>query len=503
MRRAIEQRRLAPPGKYPLQIGDDAVPTGEWDAVSAPGHPGLLLGRVARAELEHVDRAVLTAAHAFESWRAIGWRKRAAILRRAAEIMAERRFELAAVEVFECAKPWNEADGDITEAIDFLRYYAMQAEELAEPRSLTPLPGETNYLVHEPRGVAAIIAPWNFPLAILTGMTAGALAAGCPAILKPAEQSPVVAAHLVKILREAGVATGAVQYLPGPGEVIGDALVKHRLVAMIAFTGSNAVGKQIMVNAAEVAEGQPMLKRVIAELGGKNALVIDDDADLDQAVMGTITSAFGYAGQKCSACSRVIVVGSAYEEFRARLAAAVESLAAGYPEDPRTTMPPVISVEACEGIERYIELGNAEGRLVAKGPAFDAPTYVLPHVFEDLPRESRLLREEIFGPVLALMRAGTFAEAIDMAMDSPFALTGGIYSRNPRNIALAKEQFRVGNFYVNRPITGSMVGRQPFAGFKMSGTGEKAGGPDYVRQFTVPRVVTENTVRRGFAPDDE
>jgi RHH-type proline utilization regulon transcriptional repressor/proline dehydrogenase/delta 1-pyrroline-5-carboxylate dehydrogenase len=270
---------------------------------------------------------------------------------------------------------------------------------------------------------------------------------------------------------------------------------------MIAFTGSNSVGTHILEQAARVRAGQPLLKRVIAELGGKNAIVVDDDADLDQAVAGTITSAFGYAGQKCSACSRVIVVGTAYREFRERLAAAVASLAAGYPEDPRTTMPPVISVKARGGIERYLEIAGAEGKLVARGPEFAAPSYVVPHVFEDLPSESRVLREEIFGPVLALVRAPDFRTAIASAVNSAFALTGGVYSRNPRNLAHARTHFRVGNLYINRPITGSMVGRQPFAGFRMSGTGEKAGGPGYVRQFTLPRVVTENTVRRGFAPD--
>jgi len=422
------------------------------------------------------------------------------MLRRAADLIGQRRFELAAIEVFESAKPWREADGDITEAIDFLRYYAIQAERLNEDAGLSIVPAEFNHISYEGRGVVAVIAPWNFPLAILTGMTAGALAAGCTTVLKPAGQSPIIAARLVEILAEAGAPPGVVNYLPGPGHVVGEALVTHPAVSMIAFTGSNEVGTRINELAARVAPGQPALKRVIAELGGKNAIIVDDDADLDQAVAGTIVSAFGFAGQKCSACSRVIVVGSAYTEFRERLAAAVSSLPVGPPEEPGTLVPPVISVEAQRRITAYIDAGMSDGRLVARGSPGPGPCYVPPHVFEDVPPGSSLWREEVFGPVLVLAHAPGFAQAIEMALDSPFALTGGVYSRNPANIASARQRYRVGNLYINRPITGSMVGRQPFAGFQMSGTGEKAGGPDYVRQFTLARVVTENTMRRGFAP---
>ncbi|GAB4336853.1 MAG: proline dehydrogenase family protein [Dehalococcoidia bacterium] len=500
MASAIEKVRAAAGRSYAIVIDGREVQTGEWIEVRPPAHPRELLGRVARAGKAEAEAAVAAAKVAFPAWRDTDGRERAGVLRRAAGIMAERRFELAAIEVFESAKPWREADSDITEAIDFLRYYALQAEDLADGEDLSLVPAETNRLLYEGRGVAAIIAPWNFPLAIITGMAAGALAGGCTVVLKPAEQSPIIASHLASILAEAGVPRGVVNYCPGPGRVVGEALVAHPDVAMIAFTGSNAVGTHIYAQAARIVPGQPVLKRVIAELGGKNAIIVDDDADLDQAVEGTLTSAFGYAGQKCSACSRVIVVGSAYDEFRARLAAGVESLVVGPPEEPQTFVPPVISARAKEAIEGYIALGERQGTLVARGRSRDDGHYVAPHVFEDIPRDSRLSCEEVFGPVLALYRAGDFEEALAMALDSPFALTGGVFSRNPRHIARAGAAFRVGNLYINRKITGSMVGRQPFAGFRMSGTGEKAGGPDYVRHFMLPRVVTENTMRRGFAP---
>jgi RHH-type proline utilization regulon transcriptional repressor/proline dehydrogenase/delta 1-pyrroline-5-carboxylate dehydrogenase len=333
-------------------------------------------------------------------------------------------------------------------------------------------------------------------------MTAGALAAGCTVVLKPAEESPVIASRLVEALHAAGVPRDALQFVPGSGEVVGRALVEHPDTAVIAFTGSNAVGQEIALSAAKVREGQPRLKKVIAELGGKNAIVVDDDADLDVAVADTIRSAFAYAGQKCSAASRVYVVESAYPQFRERLAAAVAGLVIGPPEDPFTQLPPVISREAKERVERYATVAAEAGSLVAEAPAPGADGWYVPaRVYEGVPADSRVAREEVFGPLLLIERVPSFEEGLRRALDSDYALTGGIFSRNPRNIALASEQFRVGNMYINRSITGSMVGRQPFGGFAMSGTGDKAGGPGYVEAFTIPRVITENTMRRGFAPD--
>lgn len=484
---------------HPLLIGGEEVETAGEDGVRCPASPETVMARVARASREHVERAVAAAREAYPVWRDTPAAERAAALRRAADALAESRFEFAATMVYESAKPWREADADVCEAIDYLRYYAAEAERLGRGQALIEPPGETNSYHYEGRGVAAIIAPWNFPLAIITGMGSAALAAGCPAILKPAAQAPVVAAMLVRVLHEAGVPGGAVQYLPGPGSEIGQALVEHPGISVIAFTGSNAVGLRILEEAAKVRPGQQNVKRVIAEMGGKNAVIVDDDADLDQAVAGVVASAFSYAGQKCSACSRVIVVGSAYGEFRARLAAAVESLVVGPPDDPYTFVPPVISSEAMAKIESYIAIGMAEGQIVARGPAREGGHYVAPHVFEDISPGSKLAREEIFGPVLTLFRAASFEEALGLALDSEFALTGGVFSRNPRHIALARERFRVGNLYINRGITGAIVGRQPFGGFAMSGAGDKAGGPGYLQQFMVARVVTENTVRRGFA----
>ncbi len=501
MHEALDGARRGFGGDWPILIAGEEVRTGQWLEVSPPANPSRHMGRVARGTPELANRAVEAAEAAFPKWRGTPATRRAQILRRAANIMADRRFELVATMVFESAKPWREADGDVTEAIDFIRYYALQAEELGEGQDLSLVPAEHNRLIHEGRGVAAIIAPWNFPLAIITGMTSAALAAGCTAVIKPAEQSPIIAAKMVRILHEAGIPPAAASYLPGPGETVGDALIRDPRVAMIAFTGSREVGLHIVETAGKPMPGRTHITRVIAELGGKNAIIVDDDADLDQAVEGVVASAFGFAGQKCSACSRVIVLEQAYDEFRDRLAAAVESLPVGPPEDPYTVVPPVISREAQERIEGYIRIGERDGRLLVKGRSCDEGFFVAPHVFENLSLASPLSTEEVFGPVLAMFRARDFDEALATALDSDYALTGGLYSRNPRNIAHASERFRVGNFYINRAITGSMVGRQPFAGFGMSGTGEKAGGPDYVRHFTLPRVVTENTMRRGFAPD--
>jgi RHH-type proline utilization regulon transcriptional repressor/proline dehydrogenase/delta 1-pyrroline-5-carboxylate dehydrogenase len=449
-----------------------------------------------------VESAVRAARQAFPAWRDTAATERAMLLRRAADIMASRRFELAAAMVLECAKPWREADGDVCESIDYLRYYAGLAEQLAQGHDLSIVPGETNRYTYEGRGVAGVIAPWNFPLALITGMATGALAGGCTTVLKPATQSAIVAAHLVGVLRDAGIPGGVVNYVPGEGSSAGRALVEHPDVDMIAFTGSNAVGLSIVESVSRRVPGQHGVRRVIAEMGGKNAIIVDEDADLDQAVAGVLASAFGYAGQKCSACSRVIVVGPAYAEFRGRLAAAILSIVVGPPEDPFTFVPPLISREAQSQVQEYVDIGLAEGVLVAKGsrPPGEAP-YVAPHVFEGIGRTSRLAREEVFGPVLVMFHAGTFEEALEVALDSDFALTGGLFSRNPRNIERARAEFRVGNLYINRKVTGATVGRQPFGGFRMSGTGNKAGGPDYVREFMLARVVTENTMRRGFAPD--
>jgi RHH-type proline utilization regulon transcriptional repressor/proline dehydrogenase/delta 1-pyrroline-5-carboxylate dehydrogenase len=362
--------------------------------------------------------------------------------------------------------------------------------------------GEANQYLREARGVAVVIAPWNFPLAIITGMSVAALVAGNTAILKPAAQSPLIVARLVELLREAGVPPEVVHYLPGPGRDVGQALVEHAGVDIIAFTGSKEVGLGILETAAKLRPGQRQVKRVVAEMGGKNAIIVDDDADLDQAVAGVITSAFGYAGQKCSACSRLIIVGSAYDEALARLAAAVQSLVVGPPEAAESFVPPVISEGAHRRILNYIALGRTTARQLVQGssPA-GAGYYVPPTVFVDVDPADRLAREEIFGPVLSVFHAPDFEAALALALDSEFALTGGLYSRNPRHIEQARREFRVGNLYINRKTTGAVVGRHPFGGLALSGAGDKAGGPDYLLQFLQPRSISENTMRRGFAPE--
>jgi RHH-type proline utilization regulon transcriptional repressor/proline dehydrogenase/delta 1-pyrroline-5-carboxylate dehydrogenase len=502
MASALSEVRHRAGGVQPLLIGTARRSDRELADVRCPAEPSVVLGRVAQATETDVEESIRLTRRGFEAWRDVDVDTRAAILRRAASLLEQKRFELAALMVYESAKPWREADGDVVEACDYLRFYADEAERLMAPEKLGDVSGEENTLLREPRGIAAVIAPWNFPLAILTGMTAAALATGNGAILKPAEQSPLIAARLVEVLREAGVPEDVVQYLPGAGESVGRALVEHPDVDVIAFTGSKEVGLSILQSAATVRKGQRQPKRVIAEMGGKNAIIVDEDADLDQAIAGVIRSAFGFAGQKCSACSRLIVVGNAYDDVLSRLSAAVESLVVGPPEDPFTNVPPVISSEAQQRINGYIEEGMRTARLLAQA---EAPAsegyYVRPTVFVGVDPADGLATDEIFGPVLSVFHVASINEAVSLALDSEFALTGGLYSRNPRNIDYARRAFRVGNLYLNREITGAMVGRQPFGGLKMSGIGDKAGGRDYLLQFLSPRVVTENTVRRGFAPE--
>jgi RHH-type proline utilization regulon transcriptional repressor/proline dehydrogenase/delta 1-pyrroline-5-carboxylate dehydrogenase len=465
-----------------------------------------LIGHVCRATVEDATNAIALAKAAFPAWRETAVGERAELLRRAAAILRRRRFELAAWEVYETGKPWREADADIAEAIDFCEFYARQVLKLNESAGagLIGAPGEENSVFYEPRGVTVVIAPWNFPLAILCGMTTGALATGNTVIMKPAEQSAVVGAKLMEVLVEAGFPAGVVNFLPGDGEEIGPALVSHPDVATIVFTGSRAVGLSIKKLAAETPAEQDHVKQVITEMGGKNAIIIDDDADLDEAVAGIVGSAFGYAGQKCSACSRVIVLEAVHDTLVPRLIEAIASLRVGPAEDPATVVPPVIDDEARGRIEKAIERGKGEARLAYAGDLKGLEqegSYVGPHLFVDVPAGSSLAQEEIFGPVLAVIKAKDLGEAISIANGTKYALTGGIYSRSPANIERVRKMFRVGNLYVNRKITGALVGRQPFGGFKLSGIGSQAGGADYLRQFVVPRTVTENTMRRGFVAE--
>lgn len=628
MQQALATIRSSLGRDYHLVIDGVSVPTQVTSLSHNPARPDEIVGRVARATVEHADQALSAAQAAYPSWRDTPPRQRAGVLLKAAALMREQRFELAALEVVEAGKPWMEADADVTEAIDFLEYYAREMLRLYRAKDLSDIPGEVDLYLYEPRGVAVVIAPWNFPLAIPTGMVSAALVAGNTVVFKPANPTPVIGYALVRILHEAGIPGGALNFLPGPGSQIGDYLVGDPRVDLIAFTGSLQVGQSIMQKAATVQPGQRNVKRVIAELGGKNAIIVDTDADLDAAVDGVLVSAFGYGGQKCSACSRVIVMDEVYDQFVSRLTKAAASIKIGDPADPGTRLGPVITEEARARILEYIEKGKAEATLVyppadvgsvpapavagdhtpserrspspttepaaaheagadheaaahetaaaheaaarteaevavevtvgletpteeaqegAAGPEKNAgagdavdsaaetssdaavpsalepdssadiqstpevshtPTsepghFLYPHVFVDVPPDGVIAQEEIFGPVLAVSKVRKFSDALETALAVRYGLTGGLYSRNPAHIRRAYNEFRVGNLYINRPITGAMVGRQPFGGSRMSGVGSKAGGPDYLLQFMEPRTVTENTVRRGFAPPEE
>jgi len=406
----------------------------------------------------------------------------------------------------EAGKTWREADADTCEAIDFCEFYARSAVGLFRPQRLGQFVGELNHLWYEPRGVVAVISPWNFPLAICAGMTTAALATGNTAIVKPSTQTRVIAKLMCEILWEAGVPDDVLQFLPGAGSVVGATLVHHRRVAMIAFTGSKEVGLDILRSAGNTPEGQSFVKKVVCEMGGKNAIIVDASADLDEAVLGVRQSAFGYGGQKCSACSRAVVLDAVYDQFLKRLIESTRSLVIGDPIDPATDLGPVIDPSAAAKIREYIEIGKGEGRLEL---ACEVPPgledrvgkpYIGPHIFSGIRPEHRLAREEIFGPVLSVMRVADFDKALEVANGTSYKLTGGVFSRKPSHLQKASREFRVGNLYLNRGITGALVGRQPFGGFGLSGGGTKAGGADYLLNFVEPRCCTENTMRHGFAP---
>jgi RHH-type proline utilization regulon transcriptional repressor/proline dehydrogenase/delta 1-pyrroline-5-carboxylate dehydrogenase len=485
------------PLDVPVRIGTNARQGAELLSTD-PGTPERVVAQAAAASPDEVQAAMQEASRGLQEWRAVSAEQRAQTLLGAAAWMRERRLELAALEVRECAKPWLEADGDVCEAIDFLEYYARAGIELGRGRELLQVPGERNDLRYVPRGIVAVISPWNFPLAIPCGMTSAALVTGNAVVLKPAEQSPAMAAKLVEALHAGGVPPAALCLLPGAGD-IGAALVRHPDVAAIAFTGSLPVGREIVRSAAETVDGQHHFKQVVAELGGKNCVIVDGDADLDEAVPAIVGSAFNYAGQKCSAASRVLVHEAIADQLLARLAGAVQVLDIGQAETLGIDVPPVIERDAQERVTRYAEIAAREGTIVASAPAPASRGWFCPAtVASDLPEGSRVLEEEIFGPLLSVQRVRDVEAACDIVDGLAFALTGGLFTRNPGTIRLVRERTPVGNLYVNRGITGAMVGRQPFGGNRMSGTGMKAGGPDYLLQFVQQRAVSENTMRHGL-----
>ena len=499
-RAALEQVRGKLGRSYPAVIRGKECRTDETTVSRNPDRQEQVIGTIAEITPELADRAVAAAREGQPFWGRKTAAERAGILFRAAELARRRRSELLAWQVLETGKNWAEADADVTEAIDYLDYYGREMVRLARPVRLD-IPGEDNRYHYQALGVGLVIAPWNFPLAISMGMVSAALVTGNAVLYKPSPLSPVNGWQVFSLLREAGIPEQVLQFVPGRGETAGSYLAGHRDVDFIAFTGSRNVGLKIIEQAGRTVPGQRRIKRAIVEMGGKNAIIVDDDADLDQAVAGVMQSAFGYQGQKCSSCSRAIVLAGCYDRFLERLAEAVKGIAIGSPLDPKNFMGPVIDPAARDRILAYLERGRREGKIVATAPAPEGGLYVSPTVIADLPADSVLLRDEIFGPILAVIKVRDMEEALTKANETDYALTGGLYSRSPAYISRALEEFQAGNFYINRPITGAVVGRQPFGGFKMSGVGSKAGGPDYLLQFLEPRVTTENTLRRGFAPE--
>jgi RHH-type transcriptional regulator, proline utilization regulon repressor / proline dehydrogenase / delta 1-pyrroline-5-carboxylate dehydrogenase len=486
----------------PALIGGERIMTGDSIESLDPAEPMRVIARSASCGPAEVEQAVDCARQAFIGWSRTPARERAGVLFGAAAHLRARRPELAALEVFEAGKPWAEADADVCEAIDFCEYYGRRMLVLDRGGEVQSPPGESNALRYGALGVGAVIAPWNFPLAIPAGMVTAALVAGNAVLFKPAEQTPATAWQLVEALRASGLPDGVLAFLPGPGETVGAQLVSHPEVAFVTFTGSRAVGLDIIEQAAIHRPGQRQVKRVVAEMGGKNTIIVDSDADLDQAVPIVIASAFGFSGQKCSACSRVVVVGGVHDQLVTRLVGAASELRLGHPEAMGVQMGPLIDAEAQDRVRRYVEKAGDEGQVVLSG--LDVPGegfFAGPTIVTDLKPGSRIVTDEIFGPVLSVERSATIDEAIAMANDTDYGLTAGIVSRSPAHITLASERLRAGNIYVNRPITGAVVGRHPFGGLGMSGVGSKAGGPDYLLQFTAPRTVSENTMRQGIAPD--
>jgi 1-pyrroline-5-carboxylate dehydrogenase len=495
MQRALAAVRAQFGREYDLRIAGRTVKTGDLLTSLNPSRPSEVVGVHHRATRELANEAVEAAASYFPEWSATPAAERVELLLRVARILRDRKLEFDAWLVYESGKTWPEADADVSEGIDFLEYYARQMLRLAEPTDLVQLPGEKGVMVYLPLGVGVIIPPWNFPLAILAGMTGAALVAGNTAVIKPSSDTPTVAAKFAEILIEAGFPPRSFSLLVGSGSVVGDVLVEHPKTRFVAFTGSRDVGLRINELAAKPQKGQLWIKRVIAEMGGKDAIVVDRECDLNSAVSGVLASAFGYQGQKCSACSRAIVDERLYDEFLAKLTAVVSKLTVGPSDEPGNFMGPVINESARSSILNYIEVGRQEGRLAAGGGAPDGEGFfVQPTVIADIEPTDRLFQEEIFGPVLAVAKARNFDHALDMANDSEYGLTGAVFTRNSDKIAQARQRFFVGNLYINRKCTGAMVGAHPFGGFNMSGTDSKAGGPDYLLQFLQAKSIAEKVL---------
>jgi len=498
MRAALEKVRGELGREYPLVIGGERIETGRtFDSIN-PAKKTELVGRFQKATEELARRAVETADETFKTWSRTPAGERADLLFRVAAILRERRHELSAWMIYEVGKTWAEADGDTAEAIDFCEFYAREMLRYSAPQPVVTLEGEENRLEYIPLGVGVVIPPWNFPLAIMAGMTVASWVTGNTVVLKPSSDAPTIAYKFFEILEEAGLPAGVVNFMTGSGAEVGDVVVDHPRTRYVAFTGSKEIGLRINERAAKHQEGQIWIKRVVAEMGGKDAIIVDADTDLDEAATGVVQSAFGFQGQKCSACSRAIIHADVYEPMLERIVARTEKLKLGDPTDGATSLSAVINQKAFKTISEYIEKGTADGGRVVAGGGTDGEQgfYIEPTVIADVKPGDRVEQEEIFGPVLAVIRAQDFDDALRIANDTEYGLTGAVYTNDPEKLERAKREFHVGNLYLNRKCTGALVGVHPFGGFNMSGTDSKAGGRDYLGLFMQAKVWAEK-VRAG------
>lgn len=487
---ALEQVRSALGGTYPLIIGGRQITNKDTFASVNPAQPDQVVGYFARASVEQANEAIQVASATFETWKRVPAEERAGYLFKAADLLRERRFIMNAWMIYEVGKSWIEADADTAEAIDFLEFYAREALRLAAEQPVTRIASEDNKLVYIPLGVGAVIPPWNFPCAIMIGMTSAAFVTGNTVVLKPASTAAAIAAEFMRILEAVGLPAGVVNFLPGSGAVVGDALVDNPQLRFIAFTGSRDVGLRIYERAAKHQPGQRWLKRSILEMGGKDAVVVDETADLDAAAEAIVASAFGFQGQKCSAGSRAIIVEQVYDTVLEKVIERARKLTLGDVTKPETYMGPVIDENAMKKILEYIEIGKGEGRLVLGGGHSGPGYFIEPTIIADVDPHARIAQEEIFGPVLAVIKARDFDDALHIANDTEYGLTGSLYSRDQQRIGRAREEYHVGNLYFNRKSTGALVGVHPFGGFNMSGTDSKAGGRDYLLLFTQAKAIS-------------
>jgi 1-pyrroline-5-carboxylate dehydrogenase len=492
MKEAVEQVREELGRTYDLVIGGERIGTPDKLVSYNPAQKDQVVGTFSKANRELAERAIGVAEEAFRSWSRTTAVHRTKLLVDVAGLLRERKFYYCAWLVFEVGKSWAEADADVAESIDFCEYYAREMLRLDQPAPLVPVPGERNVLRYIPLGIGLVIPPWNFPMAILAGMTTASIVSGNTVVLKPSSDSPAIAYKFFEVLEDAGMPPGVVNFLPGSGAVVGDFLVSHPKIRYVAFTGSKEVGLRINELAARHQPGQLWVKRVVAEMGGKDSIIVDSETDLDVAADGVTAAAFGFQGQKCSACSRAIVVENVYDAFLDKLKERVEKIKVGPPSEPETYMGPVINGSAAKTILEYIDAGKQEGRLITGGKTTSgAGHFIAPTVIADVPPTGKIAQEEIFGPVLAVIKAGDFDEALEIANNTEYGLTGAVYTKNRHKLEKAAEFFHVGNLYLNRKCTGAMVGGHPFGGFNMSGTDSKAGGPDYLLLFTQAKMVAE------------